>query len=93
MKNSNFPAPNKTSAHLKKLNYTKEDVNAIKTENQELQEHIYMISQTYVLGFDTVPEALEAFNTALKQLNELLDYNLNKSHNGRKIILQVNKIR
>jgi len=74
------------SAHLKKSNYTKEEVNAIKTESQELQQHIYMINQTYSLGFDTVPEALETFDTALKQLNEMLDYNLNKNYDGRKIV-------
>jgi subtilisin family serine protease len=75
------------SAHLKKENYEKDEVSAIKTEDKTLQQHIYTIN-TLVFGndFKTTQDALDVFNDTLKQLNEMLDYNLNKSFNGRKIV-------
>ena len=75
------------SAHLKKGNYIKEELSAIKTEDKTLQQHIYAIN-ILVFGndFETAPEALEVFNKTLKQLNEMLDYSLNKEFNGREIV-------
>ena len=75
------------SAYLKKTNYTKEEVSTIKTEDKTLQQHIYAIN-ALVFGndFETTQEALDLFIETLKQLNEMLDYNLNKTFNGRKIV-------
>jgi len=75
------------SAHLKKEDYTKEELSVIKTEDQKLQQYIYAIN-VLVFGndFKTTPEALDVFNKNLMQLNKMLEYNLNKGFNGRKIV-------
>lgn len=74
------------SEYLKKTNYTKAEVNAIKTEDQNLLQQIYMVKQTYNLGFDSMVEAKESLNKDLKAINERLDFNLNKDLNGRKAV-------
>ncbi|PTM11892.1 MAG: peptidase S8 [Bacteroidetes bacterium] len=75
------------SAHLKKANYTKEELGAIRTEDKTLQQHIYAINMlVFGNGFETAPEAIEVFNKTLKQLNEMLDYSLNKEFNGREVV-------
>jgi subtilisin family serine protease len=75
------------SERLKKSNYTKEEIQAIKTDDKTLQQHIYTIN-TLVFGndFESVPKAIKVFKDNLKQLNDMLNYNLNKSFNGRKIV-------
>jgi len=78
-------ASNKAIAeHLDKKEYTKEEVNAIKTTDQTLLRHKSIISQTYGFGIGTVTETLEVFNNQLNQINERLEYNLGKDFKGRK---------
>jgi subtilisin family serine protease len=75
------------SDYLQKDNYTQEELKAIKTEDKALQQSIYALN---VLAFDfdfkTIPEALKTFKDNLKHINEMLDYNLNKNFNGRKVV-------
>jgi subtilisin family serine protease len=75
------------SEYLHKENYTREELNAIKTEDKTLQQSIYAVN---VLAFDfdfkTVPEAINDLNDSLMQINDMLDYALNKNFNGRKVV-------
>jgi subtilisin family serine protease len=75
------------SAYLKKDNYTKEDLNAIKTDDKTLQQQIYAIN-ALIFGndFESAKEGIGFFKDNLKQINDMLDYNLNKSFDGRKIV-------
>ncbi|WP_431132994.1 S8 family peptidase [Psychroserpens mesophilus] len=72
------------SNHLKKKNYTKEDVNSIKTEDKALQDSVLLMRYILSLDYDTV----EAFKTAVESdlviINTRLDYHLNKNFKGRK---------
>lgn len=72
------------SNHLKKENYTKKEVFAIKTTDQNLLRDVSVIKQTYGFGFDTINEAIEAINNDLSNINERLSINLNKNLKGRK---------
>ena len=71
---------------LGKSDYTRNEINAIKTDDKTLQQNIYVINQTYSMGFDSISEAIQTFNDSLKRINEILDYNLNKDFDGRKIV-------
>ena len=70
--------------HLGQESYTKAEVDAIKTTDQSLLRHKSIISQTYGFGIGTISETLEAFEQQKQQINESLDFNLNKDFNGRK---------
>lgn len=70
--------------HLKKENYTKEEVFAIKTTNQALLRDVSVIKQTYGFGIGNIKETIEAINSDLKNINERLNVNLNKNLKGRK---------
>jgi len=72
------------SRHLKKDNYTKEEVFAIKTTDQNLLRDVSVIKQTYGFGFDSIKEAIQAINSDLSNINERLNVNLNKNLKGRK---------
>jgi subtilisin family serine protease len=71
------------SKYLKKTNYTKENVNAIKTEVQKLQQSIAIINYVYSLDFETVAEAKKTFSDGLEGIDERLNIHLNKSLKGR----------
>lgn len=70
--------------HLKKENYTKEEVFAIKTTDQALQRDVSVIKQTYGFGVGNIKETIEAINSDLKNINKRLNVNLNKNLKGRK---------
>ncbi len=72
------------SQHLKKANYTKEDVNAIKTENASLQESIAVIKYVYSLDEDSISDFKKQINEGLVEISDRLNYNLNKDFRGRK---------
>lgn len=80
------------SAHLGKENYTPEDVAAIKTTNESLSRSISVVKYVYSLDFDSVDKALEELNDQLTDINNWLDYRLNKSFKGRKTGDDVNDI-
>lgn len=73
----------KVSSHLNKKEYTKADVNAIKTEDQALQQAVGIIKYVYSLDMESVAEFKKEINDGLEQFNERLNYNLNKTYNGR----------
>ena len=69
--------------HFNKKNYTKEEVNAIKTDNQSLQQTVALAKYIYSLDFDNLSKAYEDISGDLVQITERLNYNLNKEFNGR----------
>ena len=76
-------ADNKVSAHLNKKDYTKADVNSIKTEDQALQQAVSVIKYIYSVDMESVAEFKKEFNEVLGQVNDRLNYNLNKTFKGR----------
>jgi subtilisin family serine protease len=71
------------SKHLKKADYTIEEVNAIKTEDASLQQAI-QIAQNVNANGSSLVTAKEEIKGALESINERLNFNLNKDFNGRK---------
>lgn len=71
------------SKYLKKTAYTKDEVNAIKTDDAALQQAIGTIKMVYGYGFDTAAKFEKELNDALEQFTERLNFNLNKDMSGR----------
>ena len=71
------------ATHLGKTNYTKEDVDAIKTENEALNEAIKMAQYMYRNGLKTLNDAKKEISNAIESANDHLNFNLNKTFNGR----------
>ncbi|MBT8296974.1 MAG: S8 family peptidase [Maribacter sp.] len=71
--------------HLGKSEYTKKDVSGIKSENQDMQRHVAVLTQMYTFA-DSIPEVLEELNSGIKHFTEQLNYNLKVDFDGRKIV-------
>ena len=67
---------------LNKKIYTKEEVNAIKTEDEGLQQSISLIKYVFTLS-PSISEFKKQLNDGLEEFNNRLDYNLNLEHKGR----------
>ncbi|WP_299223491.1 S8 family peptidase [uncultured Psychroserpens sp.] len=72
------------SKHLNKENYTKEEVFAIKTEDQSLQQSVAIVKNIYGLGFESVAAIEKVIRKDLVNINNRLNYHLNKNFKGRK---------
>lgn len=72
------------TAHFGKKDYTKEDVNAIKTDDQELQQAVQLAKFMYGNGLESLNDAVEELTNGLESINERLNFNLNKTFKGRK---------
>ena len=72
------------SKYLKNKNYTKEELNAIKTDDQSLQQSVSIIKYVYSLNMESVAEFMKEINEGLLEFNDRLNYNLNKDFKGRK---------
>ncbi|WP_034042447.1 S8 family peptidase [Wocania ichthyoenteri] len=70
--------------HLKKSNYTKADVNAIKTEDQTLQQYVGIVKYVYSLDMESVNDFIKELEEGLVSINERLNYHFNKDLKGRK---------
>lgn len=70
--------------HFGKENYTKEEVNAIKSEDQSLTQAVNIARYMYSNDLGSLPEAIEELSSAMVDINDRLNYNLNKNFNGRK---------
>lgn len=68
--------------HLKKEDYTMEEVNAISSEDQNVQQ-AKQIAQNINANGITLQEAQEELKGIQEQVNERLNYNLNKDFKGR----------
>jgi len=67
----------------KKENYTEDDVNAIKTSNQTLQQYVAVAKYVYSLEFDSLKAATKELTEGLVDITDRLNYNLNVDFKGR----------
>jgi len=68
--------------HLGKSDYTIDEINAIKTEDQALSQAIQIANQMNSNGL-SLAEAKKEINNGLESINERLNFNLNKNFSGR----------
>ena len=73
----------KVAAHLNKKDYTKADVNAIKTEDQALLQAVNIVKYVYSVDMESVADFQKELNEGLEQFNDRLNYHLNKTFKGR----------
>ncbi len=71
--------------HLGKTDYTKKDVSGIKSENEEMQRHVAVLTQMYTFA-DSIPEIMEELEGGIKHFTEQLNYNLKVDFDGRKVV-------
>ncbi|OUS01585.1 peptidase S8 [Flavobacteriales bacterium 33_180_T64] len=72
------------SKHLNKEDYNLEEVSAIATQDDALTQSIAIIKYVYSLDADSVPSFLDDIKDGLVEINDHLNFNLNKNFNGRK---------
>ena len=71
------------SKHLGKSDYTKKEVAAIKTEDQNLLQSKSIVTQMLQYG-DSMTEVIESLTADITQITEMLNYNLKVDFDGRK---------
>ncbi|MDD7885981.1 S8 family peptidase [Flavivirga sp. 57AJ16] len=69
--------------HFGKADYTKAEVNAVKTEDEELKQALQIAKYMYSNGMDSLNDAKKEISNGLESINERLNYNLNKTFKGR----------
>jgi subtilisin family serine protease len=77
--------------HIGKKDYTVKDVNAIKTEDQNLAQAI-QIAQNVNTNGSSIAEAITEINDGLEQINERLNFHFNKNFSGRKTGDDINNL-
>ncbi len=70
-------------AHTGKKDFTKEDVNAITTEDESLSRAVQVAKYMYSNDMESLDEAIEEITHGLESISDRLNYNLNKNFNGR----------
>ena len=70
--------------HFGKSDYTKEEVSALKTDDETLKGAAQMMQFMYSNGVESVADAKKEINGALESINDRLNYHLNKNFLGRK---------
>ena len=70
--------------HFGKSDYTKEEVSALKTDDETLKGAAQMMQFMYGNGVESVAEAKKEIGGALESINDRLNYHLNKNFLGRK---------
>ncbi|GAA3585824.1 S8 family peptidase [Snuella lapsa] len=71
------------SKHLNKSEYTKADVEGIKTEDESLEKSASMIKYVYSLGMDSVSDFKKELKNGIEHFTDRLNANLNKDLKGR----------
>ncbi|WP_243473435.1 S8 family peptidase [Winogradskyella sp. MH6] len=66
-----------------KKDYTKEDVNAITSEDADVQQAKGIAQYMYNNGIESMADAKKEINEALESINERLNYHLNINFSGR----------
>lgn len=69
--------------HFGKKDYTEKEVVAIKTEDEALGQAVQIAQFMYSNDMESMADALEELNNALKGINERLNFHLNKDFKGR----------
>ncbi|MEM6515339.1 MAG: S8 family peptidase [Bacteroidota bacterium] len=72
------------SKHFGKSDYTKEEVMALSTTDESLNQAKQIAQFMFNNGIDSMSEALKEISDGLKSINERLNVNLNKDLRGRK---------
>ncbi len=72
------------AAHLNKKEYTRDDVYAIKSEDQTLMQQVSIIKQTYGFGIGSISETITEIQDGVEYFTERLNYHFNKDFRGRK---------
>ena len=62
--------------------YTKEDLNALKTNDEKMQQNVAVLTQMFTYG-DDIPTVLKELTEGITYFTEQVDYNLNKEFDGR----------
>ncbi|MBC2843910.1 S8 family peptidase [Winogradskyella flava] len=75
-----------------KKDYTKEDVNAIKSDDQAVQQAVGIAQYMYSNGIESMADAKKEIKDGLESINERLNYNLNKTFSGRKTNDNINDL-
>tara|TARA_R110002050_G_scaffold54303_4_gene122931 strand:+ start:15246 stop:16856 length:1611 start_codon:yes stop_codon:yes gene_type:complete len=69
--------------HFDKSDYTKAEVNAIKTEDEALTQAVQVAKYMYSNDMDSLSDAKKEIENGLESINDRLNYNLNKTFKGR----------
>jgi subtilisin family serine protease len=69
--------------HFNKKDYTKDEVNAINTSDQELSRAVQIAKYMYSNGVDSMDKAKKELKDGVEHFAESLNYNLNKDFKGR----------
>ena len=69
--------------HLGKTNYTKEEVNAIKTTDESLEQSVAIMKYVYSLDMGSAADFKNELQEGLVSIHERLNFNLNKDFKGR----------
>lgn len=77
-------ADERISKHLNKKDYTLEEVNAIKTQDDALAQSVAIVKYVYSLDAESVPSFLDEIRNGIVEINDRLNVNLNKNLQGRK---------
>lgn len=70
--------------HFGKKDYTKDEVNAIKTDNESLAQAVQVAKFMYQNDIESMADARKELKDGLKSINDRLNVNLNKDLKGRK---------
>lgn len=62
--------------------YTKEDLNALKTNDEKMQQNVAVLTQMFTYG-DDIPTVMKELTEGITYFTEQVDYNLNKEFDGR----------
>ena len=72
------------TAHFKKSDYTKEEVKAIKTEDETLMQAVETANFVFGNGMDSMASAKKQIGNGLEQIGDFVNYYYNVDHRGRK---------
>ena len=72
------------SKYLNKSNYSKEDLENIKTDDSALEKQVGLLKYMFSYGFESIADAIKDIQKDQNNINDRLDYNLNKDFKGRK---------
>lgn len=71
------------SAHLNKKEYTEEDINDIKAQDEKLQQAVALLKYVYSMDMESISEFRKELKEGIEQFNDRLNYNLNLTFKGR----------
>ena len=75
--------------YFKKSNYTIPELNAVQTNDEELQNHIALAKQAFVIfpkKVKSIDEVEEILKDGIEGFTDRLNYNLNTSFDGRTVV-------